>query len=304
MKSTYSNNEIADFLSKKYGGTITPIPMAEGMESQPLSFTLCNQEFVLRINPSIEGFKKDEYAYQNFSSSKIPIPKIVEYGSFSAGHAFCISEKAPGIIYQDADEATVMALAKDVLELLFAISEIDISDTTGYGIFSSETGNATFSSWREYLLSILDENVYDWEKARHTQGVDTELLPAITSVFSRLVECCPEERKLRHGDFGTNNLLIDPDARKITAVIDWDNASYGDPLYDMGGAYFWRTWLMCVEKTIKIWEEKFSGAPNYRERTMCYQLHLGLGEIYENALDGDMETLKWCQERCRQILEQ
>ena len=272
------------------------------MESQALSFTHGNQEFVLRINPLIEGFRKDEYAYRNFSSAKIPIPKIIEIGRFNADHAFCVSEKAPGITFQDADEAIVMALAKDELALWSAISEIDISGTAGYGIFSSETGNATFSSWREYLLSLLDENVYDWEKVRNTEGVDTELLSELMSAYLKLVEYCPEERKLRHGDFGTNNLLIDPDARKITAIIDWDNASYGDPLYDMGGSYFWRIWLMCVEKTIPIWEEKCSGAPNYHERTMCYQLHLGLSEIYENALDGDMRTLQWCQERCRQIL--
>jgi len=276
--------------------------MVEGMESQALSFTHGNQEYVLRINPLIEGFKKDDYAYRNFSSAEIPIPRIVEYGRFNADHAFCISEKAPGITFEDADEATVMALAKDELELWFAIGAIDISGTTGYGIFSSDTGNAPFRSWRDYLLSILDENVYAWEKVRTIQGVEIGLLDKLMSSYLELVEYCPEERRLRHGDFGTNNLLIDPIARKITAIIDWDNASYGDPLYDMGGSYFWRTWLMCVEKTLAIWEEKFSGAPNYRERTMCYQLHLGLEEIYENALDGDIETLQWCQERCRQIL--
>ena len=302
MKSTYIPNDIADFLSKKYGEAIEPIPMVEGMESQTFSFSHGNQEFVLRINPLIEGFRKDDYAWRNFASAQVPIPRIVEYGAFNATHAFCISEKAPGITYEDADETTVMALAKDELELWDVICEIDISGTIGYGIFSSEDGNAPFSSWRNYLLAILDASEYDWEKVRATEGVDTELLREIMSAFSELVEYCPEERKLRHGDFGTNNFLVDPSARRITAIIDWDNASYGDPLYDMGGSYFWRTWLMCVEKTIPLWEEHFGGAPNYQERTMCYQLHLGLEEIYENALDGDMETLRWCQERCRQIL--
>ena len=197
-----------------------------------------------------------------------------------------------------------MALAKDELELWSAICEIDISGTTGYGVFLSEDGNAPWGSWRDYLLSILDKNVYDWEKVRNTDGVDIELLSSIMSAYAELVEYCPEERKLRHGDFGTNNLLADPGARKITAIIDWDNASYGDPLYDMGSSYFWRTWLMCVEKTIPLWEEKFGGAPNYHERTLCYQLHLGLEEIYENALDGNITTLNWCQKRCRQILKQ
>ena len=302
MKSKYNQDEITKFLCEKYGRSIALRPVVEGMESQVFSFEYAGDEFIIRINPAIEGFRKDDYAYRNFSSKKTPIPRIFEYGHFNAEHAFCISEKAPGITFEDADEATVTAMVNDEIELWLSIGEINISDTTGYGIFSSEDGNAPFNSWRDYLLSILDENVYDWKKVRTTQGVDIALLERLKSAFLALVEYCPEERKLRHGDFGTNNLLIDASERKITAVIDWDNASYGDMFYDIGGTYFWSTWLMCEEITAKHMEERFRAAPNYRERTLCYQMHLGLSEIYENALDGDIETLQWCQERCRQIL--
>lgn len=302
MKSTYSKNDIVEFLSKKYGETINPISIVEGQESQTLSFTHDKQEFVLRINPMIEGFLKDDYAYRTFSSSKISIPKVIEYGHFNDKHAFCVSEKVQGITFQDADEAIVDALLPDITELWHFISEIDISDTAGYGIFSSKDGNAPFESWHSHLLSTLDRQKYDWEKVRHMKNVDTKLINDLRLMFIKLLPYCPEERKLSHGDFGSNNVLVDSSIPQITAIIDWDNAKYGDPLYDVASAYYWKDWLMCMKKTSIYWNEVLCFLPNYQKRIMCYQLHIGLEEIYENALDENAETLVWLQKRCRQIL--
>ena len=300
IKSKYSKEEITKFLCNKYNEQINLIPVVEGQESQVYSFSYNDRDYICRINPTIEGFKKDDYSYKNFNSKSIPVPKIIEYGNFNDTHFFCISEKAKGITLEDSSEKTVDTLLPDITSVWMAISEIDISNTNGYGIFSSENGNAPYSSWREYLLSIFDEKKYDWKKLNEIQEVDSKLVNDIKKEFLELLEYCPEDRKLRHGDFGSNNMLVDPTIPIITGVIDWDNASYGDPFYDTNG--FWRTWLMCMEKTSVYWEQKYSHIPNYYERIRCYQLHTGLGEIYENALDGDFETLNWCQERCRQIL--
>ena len=301
MKSTYSKTDVTKFLSEKYGKVINLMPMAEGQESQAFSFRHNNSDFVFRINPIIDGFQKDDYAYQKFSSPKILIPRIIEYGGFDDNHTFCISEKVSGITVQDADVATVNALLPDITGIWRSISDTDISDTSGYGVFSAKDGNAPFDNWLDYLLSILDERKYDWNKVRVTKNVDAGLVDDLKSALSNLILHCPEERKLIHGDFGSNNILIDERIPKITAIIDWDNAAYGDPLYDIATAYFWRTWLMCMKHSATYWEETLSSVPNYHERIICYQLHIGLNEIYENALDGGAETIIWCQDRCRQI---
>jgi len=302
-KSKYDKNDIAKFLSEKYCEEIVLIPMVEGQESQVFSFQYKNRDYVVRINPIIEGFKKDDYAYRNFLSSAIPIPKVIEYGTFDDNHSFCISEKAFGITFEDSSEITVNSLLSDITNVWTSIREIDISNFTGYGKFSSKDGNAPFRSWRDCLSSVLDKQKYDWKKVQSMEFVDSKLVDDLKSIFMELIQYCPEDRKLRHGDFGSNNVLVDSDVPKITAIIDWDNASYGDPYYDIAGAYFWSTWLMCMEKTSNYWDETLSKVPNYHERILCYQLHIGLEEIYENALDGDIDTLAWCQERCRQILE-
>jgi aminoglycoside 2''-phosphotransferase len=40
---------------------------------------------------------------------------------------------------------------------------------------------------------------------------------------------------IRHGDFGTTNILFDPQNQVITGVIDFSNAGLGDPAYDFAG---------------------------------------------------------------------
>ncbi len=42
---------------------------------------------------------------------------------------------------------------------------------------------------------------------------------------------------LRHGDFGTINLLYDPQAQKMTGVLDFGGAGLGDPAVDCAGIY-------------------------------------------------------------------
>jgi len=40
---------------------------------------------------------------------------------------------------------------------------------------------------------------------------------------------------LKHSDFGTSNILFDPNKSRITGIIDFSNAGMGDPAYDFAG---------------------------------------------------------------------
>ncbi len=45
---------------------------------------------------------------------------------------------------------------------------------------------------------------------------------------------------LVHGDFGPNNVLLDPGTFEITAVVDWEFAHLGDPVEDLT----WCEWIV------------------------------------------------------------
>ena len=301
IKSSYTKNDIQSFINDKLNSNIELFPVVEGMESQVYSYTLNSKDYIVRINPNLEGFRKDEYAYKYFNNDIIPIPKVVEYGKFNDTHYYCISEKATGITFEDSNEEVVDKLLPDITKIMVAINDIDISNTSGYGIFDSQTGNAPFNSWKDYLLDILNSYKYDWNKIKNMDYVDSNLIDEMIKKFNNLISYCDNVRKLRHGDFGSNNMLVDND--KFTAVIDWDCSGYGDPLYEVSSACFLSTWLMFMDKSYKYYEKIFGNEKNYREKVLCYALHIGLEELYENAIDEDLESLEWIQNRCKELLK-
>lgn len=45
---------------------------------------------------------------------------------------------------------------------------------------------------------------------------------------------------LVHGDYGPNNVLLDPDAQEVTAILDWEWAHAGDRVEDLA----WCEWIV------------------------------------------------------------
>ena len=301
MKSNYSRKEINKFVNNIYKANIILIPVVEGQESQVYSFTFKDKEYIIRINSNIEGFKKDKYVANNFISANLPIPKVINIGKFNETHYYCISEKINGTTYEDSSVEVIEKLLPNITNVWESISKLDISNTSGYGIFSSETGNAPYATWKDFLLEILDIK-YNWDKIKTNKFVDKELIDRLINDFRNLLEFVPEVRNVFHGDFGSNNVLVN-DVPEISGVIDWDCAGYGDSFYDIAISYFWSTWLVCMDRTSKYWDKKFNSISNYKKIIKCYELHIGLKEIYENACENDEESLNWLQKRCKQILD-
>ena len=44
----------------------------------------------------------------------------------------------------------------------------------------------------------------------------------------------PQEPTLIHNDYKINNVLFSTDFNKVNAILDWEMATIGDPLFDLG----------------------------------------------------------------------
>jgi|SRR5579884_3026517 len=296
-KTALAQKEVEIFLQEQFSREIKNVrPMIEGEDSQAFAFEWDEAGYVIRINKTIEGFQKDAYAYCNFHSASVPIPKVIQIGNIDEYHAFCISERMPGITLQDLDSESMQRLLQPTTDIWLALQDIDLSHTTGAGNFDID-GHGRYTTWRHYLFSILDTASYDWDLVAHS--IDQTRLKKLMTVFASLIEYCPEERHLVHGDFGSNNMLTD--GHCITAVLDWDCAKYGDPLFDIATAYFWSPWLDCMATQAAYYEKHLSNMADYRERLLCYQLRIGLTEIYENVVHQNGEMARWAMKRCAAI---
>lgn len=76
-----------------------------------------------------------------------------------------------------------------------------------------------------------------WEKARDASVADGDSAAELTALAERLTATVPTTQRhtIVHGDYRIDNCLFDAaDPGRITAVLDWEMSSLGDPMADLG----------------------------------------------------------------------
>jgi hygromycin-B 4-O-kinase len=266
-------------------------PILSGEDSQTFRFDSEDGKFIFRVNPSAEVFRKDRFVYERFAAPKLPIPKALLIGQLE-DHFYCVSQEMPGRTLEDLDPEHISQLLVPTCEVWRAIAESDLSGISECGLFDSK-GAATFSTWHDFLVGNLDAAKRQWESVHSDANVN--LINEWVDTFQLLAASCPEERGLVHGDFGSNNVLAE--GKQITGVVDWSEAMIGDPLYDVANIFFWRTWLPCMEQQARYFEASPPNVPDWEERILCYQLRIGLSEIFGNSLKHGDEVMIWALTR-------
>lgn len=80
----------------------------------------------------------------------------------------------------------------------------------------------------------VERQVHGWVKRWHASR--TTDVTAMTQAASWLTEHAPPDRgtALVHNDFKFDNLVLDEDLTAVRAILDWEMATIGDPLMDLG----------------------------------------------------------------------
>ena len=286
MKPSVSLAAAAELLADRFSEAAVALErLPGGLESQAFRFDVGAEELVLRIGPSRRGFGKDRWA-ADVAGRHVPVPAVVEIGAFGETYAYCITQRLPGTTVDDLPPAEAADVVGAVAGAWAALASCDVESVAGFGDFDAE-GRAPASTWRAVLLGTLEAATADDDGS-------------VLETYAALVERCPEERALVHGDFGANNLLAhDGD---VSGVLDWESALVGDPLHDVANTHFWATSLPCMDFQAARFDRTLGGVPDYRERVLCYALRIGLEEAREARRDGDTELAEWATRRCRELI--
>lgn len=145
------------------------------------------------------------------------------------GSPFYVMERLVGtILRQDIPpglltEAEVQRLCTNALDTLIELHGVDV-EAAGLGDLGRGPGYVArqVGGWSERYRRARTEDVGDFEE-----------------VMAWLAEQQPDDvgQVLIHNDFRFDNLVIDPvDATGVIGVLDWEMATIGDPLMDLGGA--------------------------------------------------------------------
>ncbi|WP_072688291.1 phosphotransferase family protein [Rhodococcus marinonascens] len=106
-----------------------------------------------------------------------------------------------------------------------------------------QTGLIDLASHKSYAHRQLKRWSGQWEKSK------TRDLPALDDLTRRLGVSAPEQRELTlvHGDFHLRNVITSADTGEVTAALDWELCTLGDPLADIGSLLAY--WPAPGEKT-------------------------------------------------------
>lgn len=222
-----------------------------------------DQEYVLRRPPVGANIKGGHDMGREFKVlsllkgyyDKIPEPVIYCETLDVLGAPFYIMKRVSGIILRASMAATLTLppermrqLSEALVDNLVAIHELAIE----------ETGLIQLGKPEGYV----QRQVEGWIKRYQT--TETDKIPAMNQVGDWLLQHYPAEQTpaFLHNDYKYDNVLLAPDEVSgeptpvITGVLDWEMATVGDPLMDLGA-------------TLAYWSEA-GDSPSYRNFNLTW----------------------------------
>jgi aminoglycoside phosphotransferase (APT) family kinase protein len=161
---------------------------------------------------------------------KVPQPLFHSPESESPlGTEFYVMERVPGLILRGSrmpeglaqDPATMQRLSCTVVDTLVELHAID----------PLQAGLADFGKPAGYMARQVEGWIDRYARAR------TEDLPEMDQLASWIRGHLPPDQPgvILHNDFKYDNLVLAPEAlTEVRAVLDWEMATLGDPLADLG----------------------------------------------------------------------
>lgn len=187
---------------------------------------------------------------------------------FMEGHVL-----SAGLPAELSHERAPARIATELVESLVEIHAADVSESAlaGFGRPSGylERQIARFSR-------LLERNA-------------TRPLAELEQVASWLAANLPSstETTLVHGDYRLGNVMFAPDRPRLTAVLDWEMATLGDPLADLG--YMTATWAEAGDADNPMLDlSRVTRLPGFPDRA-------GLADAYAAASGRALDALPWYQ---------
>jgi len=206
----------------------------KGGQSNPTYLlTSGDSQWVLRkkprgkLLPSAHLVEREFRVIQALSDTAVPVPHahFLCEDPEVIGTAFYVMDYVPGRIFHaphlpDAPQAQRAAMYDSMAETLAALHAVDYA-AVGLEDFGKPSGYIArqIKRWSsQYTASATDE------------------VASMQSLMRWLPDNIPqgEQTTIAHGDFRPGNLLFHPEEPRVIAVLDWELATLGHPLGDLG----------------------------------------------------------------------
>jgi len=267
-----------------------------GAWSTAISFEADGGRFVIRFSEHEDDFARDEFAAR-FSAPSLPIPRVTHRGITDGVH-YAISERVAGGFLDNADSTTFRALLPSLLRTLDAMRVADTSTTTGYGSWDTH-GNGMYASWPDCLARTVEDSPDfrggSWRAKLESSPTGASAFDRDVPVFKKLLADIPNLRHVLHSDLINFNAFFQEN--RISGVIDWGCAMYGDFVYELAWFAFWSPWypqwhiIDVAEEAHHFYNSVGADLHDFNHRLITYQIHIGLTHQIYNASIGGWDDL-------------
>ncbi len=208
-----------------------------GASNLTIGVTVGGIELVVR-RPPVGAFLPSandvgrEYRYLTaLKGTDVPVPETLVFCEDVEviGAPFYVMRRLHGLVPHDATVLARLtaeegrAVSERFVDVLRAIHEVDI-DAVGLGDAARRTG---------YLQRQVSRWTDQWHRAKESEST------AIDELSRLLAERLPASgtATIVHGDYRLGNVMVD--GTDVVGVFDWEMATLGDPLADVGYTLLW-----------------------------------------------------------------
>lgn len=217
-------------------------PLPGGTQNVMLRFRRAGREYVLRRGPrhlrprSNQNILREVRVVSALGATDIPHARLIAActdPSVLGDAVFYLMEPVDGYNAAvdlpprvAADSAERRAMGLHAVRALAALGEVDPS-AVGLDGFGKPDG---------FLERQVSRWIGELESFSRLDGYTGPELPGVTRLASWLEDNRPRPGRtgILHGDYHLANVMFRPDGPEIAAIVDWEMATLGDPLLDLG----------------------------------------------------------------------
>lgn len=222
-------------------GAVELSPVSGGLSNPTFFMTFGGNRYVLRkkpegpLLPSAHAIDREYKVISALAETKVPVPRTLHYCADETiiGTSFYVMERLDGRVFHDnglpgLEPSERGAIFEAMAQTLADLHEVDI-DAVGLSDFGKQGGFITrqIKRWsRQYEDGKFRDipeipRLADWLRANQPEADTTTIV---------------------HGDYRLGNLILHPEKPEIIGVLDWELATLGDPMSDIG--YNLMSWVM------------------------------------------------------------
>lgn len=199
---------------------------ARGRDGEPRSYVLRKRPAGPAL-PSAHRVDREFRVMRALAATEVPVPcarTLCEDASV-LGQSFFVMDRVEGRLYPNPalPGCTIAERQAIYADLIAVLARLHAVDWRAVGL--ADYGKADGG--------YLQRQVALWQ--RQYRAAQTDDVPDMEALGRWLEEHVPKKTRttIVHGDYRTNNLLMHPSEPRISAVLDWELSTLGDPTSDL-----------------------------------------------------------------------